>query len=90
MFNIELLEKLELKNGNVFGKKIDIKKKSKIYYEEKENETFLKFLLLSDKDKIAFVKKENVDLFIDNIYVFKEKDIIAKIDKEEYLKWEKE
>lgn len=90
MFNRDLLKKIKLENGNVFGEKLDIKRKSEIYYEENENETFLKFSLLHDKNKIVFVKKENVDIFIENIYVFKEKDIIANIDKEEYLKWEKE
>lgn len=96
MLDLEILKKMKLKNDYLFCKKINLQNKDIIYFEEKTENILLEIL---DKNEIVLINEKNTEeIKIKNekeeknkekIYIINKKDIIASIDKEEYLKWQK-
>lgn len=96
MLDLEILKKMKLQNDYLFCKKINLQNKDIIYFEEKTENILLEIL---DKNEIVLINEKNTkEIKIKNekeeknkekIYIINKKDIIASIDKEEYLKWQK-
>lgn len=96
MLDLEILKKMKLQNDYLFCKKINLQNKDIIYFEEKTENILLEILdkneivLINEKNtKEIKIKNENKEKNIEKIYIINKKDIIASIDKEEYLKWQK-